>query len=75
MARANAIWIVVEPDYDGDHILAAFTVKHECVSYLFRSKHTYSGRLRQIYKLSDGAHGPTADMGTETDFLRACGHG
>ncbi|API58558.1 hypothetical protein BSL82_03885 [Tardibacter chloracetimidivorans] len=76
MARASAIWIVVEPDYDGDDIVAAFTVKHECVSYLHRSKHTWTGRVRHVMKLADGQPDASVeDFGSETAFLKACGHG
>jgi hypothetical protein len=34
MARASNIYLVVWQDYDGVDVLAAFTVKHEMVTWL-----------------------------------------
>lgn len=75
MARASYIWVVYEPDYEGDRLIAAFTVEHECVSYLHRSKHTWDGRVRYVYRMPDGLPTPRPeDLGSETDFLSSCGH-
>lgn len=68
MARASYVYIPVEVDYDGDRILAAFTVKHECVSWL--NAHPRTGLARQVVRVPDGRTGLGEDRWDEEDFIK-----
>lgn len=69
MARASYIYIVVEDDYDGDIVQCAFTVKHECKTWLGRNPR---GKLaRSVLRTPDGRVGIGTDRWTEEDFLAA----
>lgn len=67
MARSSYVYIPVEVDYDGDRILAAFTVKHECQTWLRRNPAT--GLTRDVVRVPDGHKGLDAYRWHEEAFL------
>lgn len=54
MARASAIWVIQEQiDYEQFDVLAAFTVKHELITWM--KKHNITDdTIYSIYKTGDG---------------------
>lgn len=68
MARASYIYIAVEVDYDGDRILAAFTVKHECKTWLQNNPRKHL--TRSVVRVPDGRVGLGEDRWAEEVFLR-----
>lgn len=55
MARSHSIYVVVHPyPYPApDHIIAAFTVKHELVEWWERCTHPSKGEF-DVWRLRDG---------------------
>lgn len=69
MARSSYIYIPVVPDYDGDRIEAAFTVKHECQTWLERNPSP--DRAREVLRVPDGLWRTSdAVRVSEEEFLR-----
>lgn len=70
MARADYVWIV--RDSLGD-LLAAFTVKHELVTWLRRRttgwEHTQLRESWTIDRMRDGGLGEPVRVGTAADLL------
>jgi hypothetical protein len=69
MARSTYIYIVVEVDYEGDNILAAFTVKHECQTWIERNPR--DKLTRDVIRMYDGGS-PSPDFQTrwaEGEFM------
>lgn len=54
MARASAIWVIQEKvDYGQFDVLAAFTVKHELITWM--KKHNITNdHIYTVYKTGDG---------------------
>jgi hypothetical protein len=64
MARASNIYLVVWNDYDGVCPRAAFTVKHEMVSWLRRQSNT-SLRGCSVMRMPDNSDGEGATFSIE----------
>jgi hypothetical protein len=67
MARSARIYVVVIPNYDGDDIQAAFTVKHECKTFLERNP---SHQARSVLRLPDGGRAGGEVLLTEEEFMK-----
>lgn len=62
MARAHSIWVIQERhDYEIYHVVAAFTVRHELVTWM--KKHNITDSDYQIYKTGDGVWQEKLDTG------------
>ncbi len=54
MARSQYIYLVVESGYDWSTPRAAFTVKHELVSWLRAHKPSGANSEFEVFRLADG---------------------
>lgn len=74
MARADYIWIVL----DGAHIVRAFTVKHELITWL-RSQvedDAAAGTYLEIHRARDGGHhGEPLFMGFARELIEEADRG
>lgn len=67
MARSSYVYLVVETNYDGDDVQAAFTVKHECKTWMERNPRR--GLSREVIRLTDGRSSSVIDRQFEEAFL------
>lgn len=69
MARSNYVYVAAEANYDGDNVVAAFTVKHECKTWLQRNA---AEKARIVTRFPDGggynSDRPAVTM-SEEEFL------
>ena len=75
MARSNYVYVVLENAYEGDDVIAGFTVKHELISWLRRHPEVTCGSW-QVIRLRDGAwcdlgekHSVVHDMTAEVEAV------